>query len=672
MDNNDPNEIWRQSLNFAAMGTLFHYAGSGAKKLKDFLPKGAEKDAMDAVEETSRLGSIGKRWATSEEALNMHHKIIANQLAVGGRPVANSIMEEALAHLHMEGKERIRASVAEDIAAHKEYVDALLEHDKVRYSAVFSNAAMIKNYLDNKGWDITHLSGEERDELGKWIQEQIQTAGEQMNHHVEEVGDQAASKLAGDHLNTPDGQAEYNKIKEKYTEQFKAVPNGAQKAEQMAQKEFLEKRKKFIEKQNDAQEVTGIGNAEKLPDGVDPLPPGLRGSKPKYSYGAGNTFDVSFEDDRDLAGYVISGERKSAAHEDFVDYYLKQHPEKSVTPASIKLHGARLRNQMKNAAKNWDGEGKKIIHIPSTYKGEAVPKEAPVTITAPRLIRTGKYLKDRTGKTIGYSMSVKFDWDKANFKLAKSRGWEGVQGKKIKDDFWQDLVDFHYAKNDDYESATQSFVRDIREHLNPLKDTKLEFEKKGEDDYTNFLGFMYHYKDNLPQPIADKVEEALLNSPKMQTMLKSTKPTEEQLVRFGQAINNHIEMFMRSKWYLEKGERNIFRSTQPTLVKKTQWQKDLLVDMQDRERKLVNTYFPGRSKAMLGARDAYLKALDMFHKTENAAFAKSEEPVLTASMERTKLLGELSKKFKVEKAGEFEEQLEALKKEHRETVRSIR
>jgi len=660
-----PKEIAKQALNFAAFGTLFHLAGGPAKKLTEFLPGGAERKAMEKAGEIARLGSIGKRFATYEEALNTHHKIIANQLAAGGRPVANSIMEEALSHVRL--MEHLYPGGVED-AEHSAYTKALHEKDPVRYGAVFSNAQMIRTWLGNRGLRLTDLTKEQSEELGNWIQEQIQVAGEKINEHVEPVAQQGAAKMASEHINTPDGQEEYQKVLAKYQEQFKNVPDGAKKAEAMAQKEFIEKRQRAMEKQTDAQEVEGIGNAHKMPDGVDSLPPGLRGSKPKYSYGTGNTFDLSFEDPRDLAGYVITGEGKSAAHEDFTEYYTKTHPD--MTPVSLRAHGLKLRAMMKERAKNWDGEGKKIIHIPSTYTGEAAPKEMPATITGSRLRRVQRYSHDIRGNVIGYSMSYNFDWDKANFKLAKSQGYKGE--KKPNNKFWEDYVNYHFQDNDDYESAVQSFVRDIREHLNPLKRAKLEFEKEGDTDYTNFLGFMYHFRDNLPKPVADKVEEALVNSPKMQGILRSKEVTETQLEHFGQAINNHVAMFMRSKWYLEHGEKNVFRSSQPGLTTKTKWQSDVLMDMQARETKMANQFFPGRSKAMQEAKTRYLRVLESMHTTERGAFNKSEEAVLSASMERTKLLEGIGKKFKAGKEEKLMTDVRELQKQHEEITKRIR
>ena len=254
----------------------------------------------------------------------------------------------------------------------------------------------------------------------------------------------------------------------------------------------------------------------------------------------------------------------------------------------------------------------------------------------PLLKRQGRYVYDKEGKAIGYQMSVGFDWKLAAEKASSDKGWKGT--KAASDEFWKNFISLYDGDNLDHDS----FAQDLKSYFDPLKNKDLQWEKGSGDDHTNFFGFMYHFRDKLPGPVADKLQEILIESPKIQKILNSRRITEDQLEHFGQAVANHVEMFMRSKWYLENGERHVFRSTKPTIEGNTKWQRDLILDMQKRELRGAGEYFPGRTKAAQQARKAYQDALKIIHQDELAAFDaqypkdKQAGPRLARSMETAK------------------------------------
>jgi hypothetical protein len=254
----------------------------------------------------------------------------------------------------------------------------------------------------------------------------------------------------------------------------------------------------------------------------------------------------------------------------------------------------------------------------------------------PRQKMDSRYEYDKEGNPTAYSMNISYDWKVAKENLAKAQGYSTKAASL--DSFWQKFVDSTTGKTDDPETANKAFVEDLRTYFNPLKNAGLRFEKGsksggeiGGGDYTNFLGFIYHYRENLPTPVRTKVEELLMNSPKMYKILGS-RPTIEKLERFGQAIQNHVDMFIRSDWYKKNGERNVFRSTQPSLKNKTKYQVDLLNNTWENDIKQASALYPGRSKAVNEAREAYKTAINAFYGQELAAIKSGDEKKLSEVM----------------------------------------
>jgi hypothetical protein len=261
----------------------------------------------------------------------------------------------------------------------------------------------------------------------------------------------------------------------------------------------------------------------------------------------------------------------------------------------------------------------KSIEGPSNVASTAAAKiPNPSIETAHRRVESRyEYTK---GKITGYQMGISFDWNVAKENMAKAKGGKNTPG------FWRDYVDTLVGHTDDWDAATRDFAHDLREYFNPTKEYGLQFEKSGAGggDYTNFLAYMYGFRSKLPRPVANQLEKFLMNSPKMGDLLGS-RPTEEKLAEFSQAIHNHIDLFTRSEWYQEKGQRNVFRSSQPGIKGEdslSKWQRDLKL-MESAHKKDIargKEFYPGRSKAMIEARARYESTLRLMQEKEKAAY----------------------------------------------------
>jgi hypothetical protein len=271
-------------------------------------------------------------------------------------------------------------------------------------------------------------------------------------------------------------------------------------------------------------------------------------------------------------------------------------------------------------------------------KAQAVAKKNAEKIIVKRrmeFIKKAEEAKNETGPTKAEAPKAEaplaeanFDWNKAASSLAEKRGWK--KSTKANDAFWEEFANFHEGS---IEGEVKGFAHDMYKYFNPLKKAGLHFEK-GEaqgGDYTNFLGFLYHYREQLPKPVFKKLEELLVESPKMKAIL-GAKITPDKLEHFGLAMNNHVDMFMRSTWYRDLGEKNIFRSTQPTLRNKTTWQVDLVKNTWDRDIKLADKYYPGDSQVTKDAKTQYITAINSFYSQQMQAAMSGKEKLLALSI----------------------------------------
>ena len=529
-DTDDKQNAWKDALQFAAFGTLFSVAGHGIGKLKDLMPDGPEKDIMEADEKKAFLGMQGKREATPEEYLQAYREHLSSVMAAGGRPAVNSILETALAHVALDED----SGLSED--EKQKFWQSKMDEDPAGWKSVAANRTIIQQFLKTQGWKLTKLDSSQWADLEGFLNGQVDKAAEEIDLHVPEVQTMKGRTLLEEYMKTPEGKAEYQQELQKAQETLKDHPGAAEKAPLLAEDVMMKRRIKAVQKAAEVKTVVGPENTKAnmtAPVGVELLPASLRGSKPKYNYGAGNTFGLQFDDPRDLAAYVLGNKGKSAAHEQFLTYYKSQFPD--ATDAQIAEHSARVRAFIKSQAKDWTDDGSdKNIRVGST-----VPVELDPAIARRRV--KSSYERDTKGKVTGYTLSIKHDWVAAKDELAKAKG--GKNSPK----FWQKYVD-ELTTNDDDVLGAKALAEDLRDYFNPTKKYGLQFEKSntGGGDWTNFLGYIYSYKDKLPTAVRNRLEEILVNSPKMSKLLGS-KPTVEKLESFAQAMQNHVDIFLRSR-----------------------------------------------------------------------------------------------------------------------------
>ena len=265
---------------------------------------------------------------------------------------------------------------------------------------------------------------------------------------------------------------------------------------------------------------------------------------------------------------------------------------------------------------------------------ENVAKNQPIE-TASRRVES-RYDYDKTGRVTGYQMGISFNWNVAADAAARAKG--GKSSAK----FWQEYVADIAGKNDDDVSVAHALADDLRTYFNPLKDYGLTFEKANTQggDYTNFLAYMHSYRSKLPKAVANKLEEVLMNSPKMSKLLGS-RPTTAKIDEFGQAIQNHVDIFTRSKWYKQYGQRNVFSSSQPGIHGEnslSKWQRDsrLIESAHKLDIAKGKEFYPGKSKAAIEARTRYESSLKLLHDQEMDAYLSGDAHKVAKLMARVR------------------------------------
>lgn len=515
----DKNNAWQDALAFAAMGTSMSFMGSGAKKLFEHLPKSAEKDLADAAEKEAELGAKGVRSTEFEEQEDDQVSERASNMTAGGRPLQQSIDEQALDYVAAWG-------AGGDVLSgeYKDFFTKGLQRDPAQFKSLMSSIGAIQNYLKENNLDASILRKPEEnkeaiDKLTSYLSDLSKRAGEEMELRVDALSEKGASDLLKAHLKTEKGQKEFASTVQNLKDQFAKIgkPIEDEKAQSLAMKQMLEKRKQFIQRAKESLAVEGPSNAAKT-----------------------------------------------------------------------------------------------IKDVPST----------------PGTLKTrSEYERDPKGRVTGYSLRVDYNWEVQAQAMAKAKGW--TKRERADNEFWENFVS-PIGNNDDTEDV-QEFVEDLKDYFQPLSAAKLKFEKGNLEDHTNYLGFMYAYKDKLPDPVANKLTEILIGSPKMQNILRTSQVTESQLDHFSAAIHNHVDNFMNSKWYRDKGERNIFRSTQPRMGKKTQWQRDLLDDRIKNEIKTINKTYPGRSRAVREAKDRALQSLKALQSLRDVEWDRANKRAINSA-----------------------------------------
>lgn len=173
---------------------------------------------------------------------------------------------------------------------------------------------------------------------------------------------------------------------------------------------------------------------------------------------------------------------------------------------------------------------------------------------------------------------------KAHIAAAKAKGVSMAK-------YFQDLDD-------------QDFVNDLSTYFYPkeLRRAKVFFEHQNTREgmqNPNFLAFMYNYLDKMPAEFGRELENRLTDTVKVQRYMNGKTPTEPQLLYYAKAMYNHVDNFLGSGRWPE--ESNLFRTSNETMFKTTEWQRQLLIEKQLQEQANLKDMFSGDAKAKRAA-----------------------------------------------------------------------
>jgi hypothetical protein len=193
------------------------------------------------------------------------------------------------------------------------------------------------------------------------------------------------------------------------------------------------------------------------------------------------------------------------------------------------------------------------------------------------------------GQITGYSLRMGQEYKAYATKAAKAAGFSNMKewlSDLSQDDFAKDLEEWFYPKD--------------------LADGGFYFEHGSDENRPNFLAFMYNYKDFMPKPVADKLEDELISTPTVQKILNGKVDSDRALRYYALQMYNHVDDFLETAQKTHKGEFNIFRSTQSNLLNPTKYQLELHEERIAEERKNLQYMYqkqPELLKVVLGTYD---------------------------------------------------------------------
>lgn len=238
-------------------------------------------------------------------------------------------------------------------------------------------------------------------------------------------------------------------------------------------------------------------------------------------------------------------------------------------------------------------------------KGSKVEK----AVNIGKRIKTPPAMKIRServqsGKNVSVRYQIEPDY---KVRFAEHKRAAAKSGKSLKD---------YFAELDD-----EDFVKDMNDYFYPksLKNAKIFFEKQATREgmqNPNFLAFMHNYSGTMPKEFADELRNRLIDTVKVQKYMSGRKPTGPQIDYYAKAMHNHVDNFLGSgRW---PNEHNLFRSSNESVFKTTNWQRELLIEKTVQEQHNLKEAFSGEPKALksaLAIHSAFAKLrLDEFDK----------------------------------------------------------
>ena len=158
--------------------------------------------------------------------------------------------------------------------------------------------------------------------------------------------------------------------------------------------------------------------------------------------------------------------------------------------------------------------------------------------------------------------------------------------------------------------SSEDFTKDLHDFWFPeeLKNEGIYFEG-GRTENPNFLAFMRNYADEMPKEYAQRLDEELQDTKKVENFFVKHVPIEDQLDYYAKGMYNHVSDFMASERFKKpnaKGEtRNVYRTTYANLKDPSRHQIKMHKEVVQAEQDIIRGMFKGKQGASNAAIHAY-------------------------------------------------------------------
>lgn len=223
-----------------------------------------------------------------------------------------------------------------------------------------------------------------------------------------------------------------------------------------------------------------------------------------------------------------------------------------------------------------------------------------------------RYRKTKSGEpSISYSFNPQWTVYAKNALKARGKKWTPEENSEEIKNWVSDL-------------SEDDFAADIHAYFLPkfLKDINLRFEsgnvKNLGKDWTNLWSFALNFKDSMPKAYADRLEEEMLDSPRLAKFYNEIKnnpaiSAKEKLNlqsgltrKLSLSMWNHVDNFLNSGHFPK--ENHIYRSTSTHWNDPTKWMDQLFKEREQYEHELIDKMFEKNTPANKIAK-ATLKAV---------------------------------------------------------------
>lgn len=200
----------------------------------------------------------------------------------------------------------------------------------------------------------------------------------------------------------------------------------------------------------------------------------------------------------------------------------------------------------------------------------------------------------------------------------------------------------------------QDFVDDLTKYFYPkeLRKAKIFFEHQNTREgmqNPNFLAFMYNYLPQMPKEFGQQLENKMIDTVKVQKYMRGKEPSEPQLLYYAKAMYNHVDNFLGSGRWPE--EHNLFRTSNESMFKTTEWQRQLLLEKQLQEQANLKDMFSGDKKALKTALTVHAAFSKLrLHEFDSASMKRGSQDIIRGYDE---LIADLQTENKAAKAAGY-------------------